>query len=113
MRNPIIAFETVVQLISNAKLDAEKAAAVIRERQKLKGYALDTRADYAEGAAGAYSMVLSMIAGALGVPDVTTLAQVLGDIAATEAVAGQDGTEFGRSGEPEMDVFEQVVPSDA
>ncbi len=73
MRDPEVAISTVVELIAKAKGDAEALALTIRTAQKAAGHALDTRADYAEGSAAAYSYALSIIAGAYGVANVDEL----------------------------------------
>lgn len=69
MNDPAVSIATVVELIGKAKSDAEHLAEQIRKAQHDRGYALDTRADYAEGSAAAYAYTLSVIAGAFGVPD--------------------------------------------
>lgn len=73
MRDPNVAIATVVDLVAKAKGDAESLALRIRTEQKAKGYALDVRADYAEGSAAAYAYALSIIAGAYGVATVDEL----------------------------------------
>jgi hypothetical protein len=66
--DPRTALASIITLVANHKLTADNLAARIREAQHRRNLPMDTRADYAEGSAAAYSMVLSIIAGATGIP---------------------------------------------
>lgn len=63
-----IPFRRIVRLIAEQRSGANAQAARIRKAQKQRGLALDTRADYAEGSAAAYTQSLAIIAAVMGVP---------------------------------------------
>lgn len=76
MRDPRVTLATIVKLLFDARDNANAQARRVRDAQKQRGLAIDTRGDYAEGSVAAYNIALSIVAGAAGVADPRTLTEV-------------------------------------
>lgn len=67
------AIQTVARMLVEWHDQAEAAEARIRAEAKRQGHAIDTRADYSAGAAGAHGVTISALTGALRVASVDEL----------------------------------------
>lgn len=68
------AAEIVARMLIEHRERAVRQAATLTANAKRRGHDIDTRIQYAEGAAAAYAVACSIVAGAAGVPSIDVLA---------------------------------------